>query len=337
MIQSCVDQAKTVAPRKRVERRIGKVPDQIWQLLDEDGFVAPVLAGEDVSDFDLLLERAKTLLGGRTYYERNPPPSVVKRLTRKRDMDAWEESISTIMARTAEQDGDVQLFRSRRLKGKTIAPSDVEAWILGADREDINRHRELTLATPFEHLYYLVGTDLRTSRINVGDKGIIRELFELSTKLVRRYDWVHADATMFVLAGTEPKIARVRVRLDLKRLWAVLSRIHLEVNILTSPEELCRQYEELRRNILGGKRIRNVGEKHARLAQFAARIDRPSLSREDMLEWNRLHPDWRYARFSNFSRDWKVAQDRVRGFTKQFRSIVDPWLDSSDERPDTDS
>jgi hypothetical protein len=64
------------------------------------------------------------------------------------------------------------------------------------------------------------------------------------------------------------------------------------------------------RKVRGRTRYHTVSAKHSRLAIFVA--ERPGRTWvERMLTWNRLHPAWRYASVSSFSRDARAAAGRL--------------------------
>jgi hypothetical protein len=92
----------------------------------------------------------------------------------------------------------------------------------------------------------------------------------------------------------------------------------MTVDPITTPRELAAKYARFRLQVLNqgtgklGKRLkraRPLSEKHAKLATFAVRHN--PLDSKKMTVWNRQFPQWEYTRYSNFSRDAKVAKERL--------------------------
>ena len=114
-----------------------------------------------------------------------------------------------------------------------------------------------------------------------------------------------------------------------------LTKITLEVNISTTPRELQRDYAQLRQELLRGRRLRSVAEKNARLAAFVARIRDREVNKEHMDKWNESYPRWKYREFKLFNRDWRMAQARIEGSTKEMKDLLTPYLGRPKVSPDT--
>ena len=136
----------------------------------------------------------------------------------------------------------------------------------------------------------------------------------LSQLLARRYKWMEAQATIFVLTDVSPLLSSLRGGFRIEFNQPISSRITMEIDPTLTPEEVAKQYKKIRASLIGA-RYRSLSEKHLRLAEFY-RGHKPDGTTwaKLMEEWNHSQDrEWRYIRFETFARDCKQAWQRLMG------------------------
>ncbi|MHB8142257.1 MAG: hypothetical protein ACYDGX_01160 [Thermoleophilia bacterium] len=150
--------------------------------------------------------------------------------------------------------------------------------------------------------------------------GILEKLMNLSETLAGRYSWMEAQATVFVLAGVRPRVSSNRINYKTKFAVTSANRIKLTLDPALTDKEVASIYRYARRHLLkqdkqGKARFRLQSEKHLHLAIFNAEHEGMTY-RLKMKGWNnsalvKKNPRWKYQHESNFSRDCKVAEQRL--------------------------
>jgi len=191
----------------------------------------------------------------------------------------------------------VQAFRNEVLGGDLV--QDLNAWVSvhvrRQGRPTVIRGRASLLAIRFDG-------DIvhRATR----RKGILERLRQISESLAAFYGWEAADATTYVLPGTVPRVPAIKGDVRLKFPLPARSKIVLTIDPTATPREVAAAYAGLRKRQFG--RIRRLQRKHAELAVFAIR-QRSETDREQMEEWNRMHPGRSHRFPSVFRRDADLA------------------------------
>jgi hypothetical protein len=242
------------------------------------------------------------------------------------DLLAWRDVHQWIWVR-AREDGD-RLPRLWTLTEATIpqvfSGAIAAALIPGAALPDEPRTIELQvpLQNAVHHVYqpYLVYAkegDDRDTGVLINAGGVLDRLRVLSERLASAYLWKPAQATIFILAGLSPLVASFTADPITREDLPVLSRVNLSIDPAMSPTEVAERYSALRQWLLNEskERQRDLSEKHAQLALFAARQPKQTTWARRMAQWNTVHPEWTYTEVSNFSRDCLQAQRRLLGTT----------------------
>ena len=146
--------------------------------------------------------------------------------------------------------------------------------------------------------------------------GALGRLRGVVQRLVAQYPWDEAETTRFVLTGLPPFLLRVRLDAIVDEQLTACSRLTMQVDPTLSPSEVAFRYRLARKQILGA-RYRELSAKHVQLAEFALAArsttapESPESGAQRMARWNRDHPEWAYARVTNFLRDMSRAQRRL--------------------------
>ena len=157
--------------------------------------------------------------------------------------------------------------------------------------------------------------------------GVLDRLLTLTERLVEPlaslsspsvpYPWTHAQGAVFVLTGLAPEVHSVKYRVRESVWLRGATRILLDIDPNTTPDEVARQYRSVRNKI--SNRPRTMDEKHLRLAAFAA--DRPESETWDakLLAWNEAYPEPQYP-------DYNYAPEDRRNFYKHVSEACDRLL-----------
>lgn len=243
----------------------------------------------------------------RTQHE--PKQREVSRLASLR-----RQALTALYAAEAEKDPAVQAFRRTHLDGQLLPsePGQVDAacrdWITArgpeffgrlmsvrrvADEPDSDKHHEMPEP--------------------------LRDLYALTEKLGKRYDWVKGAATMFVLSGLVPEVTTLRAGGRVTYDWVSASRITMVIDPATSPEDVRDLYQYVRKSdsFYGADaNLRPLLEKSLLLAAFSASCTDQERPVEQVRRWNSEHPEHAYdadhsRAVGNFRRDLRQARDRL--------------------------
>ena len=142
------------------------------------------------------------------------------------------------------------------------------------------------------------------------------------------YPWTIAQATLFVLTGLAPEVNAVKYRVRESPWLTGATRILLDIDPSTTPDEVAQEYRSVRSKILS-KRPRSMTEKHLRLAAFAAERPESETWDEKMRAWNQAYPEPQNPHYNygpedrrNFHRD--VLDAWARLLYPKFRGLREP-------------
>ena len=324
--------------RSALARRLGHEPKEaVWNRLVEDDHVREVWL--DIAEIDYLEEK---------YCEFNRIPRELSQPA-KSSMDNGNRQLrlqilSDLTARQAAKEKGVKTFRQQHLTGRLLKREEVGKWIERQAAVDGPASRYLRIPIPdgyepirrngrtfteptltisdtspathvdVELLAYASPDDQWVRRIPVKHGGTLDRLRALSQLLARRYKWMEAQATIFVLTDVSPLLSSLRGGFRIEFNQPISSRITMEIDPTLTPEEVAKQYKKLRASLIGA-RYRSLSEKHLRLAEFY-RGHKPDGTTwaKLMEEWNHSQDrEWRYIRFETFARDCKQAWQRLMG------------------------
>jgi hypothetical protein len=207
----------------------------------------------------------------------------------------------------------VKAFREQVLHGQLVpyTDKDIQQWITERLASDAKR----SISAGRKFLSYGTPSSNSMLRVLVRPSGELDRLQKLSQRLADRYDWDAGQATIFVLTGASPVVHAIRTSVRHSSPMRVRSRITLVVDPSCSPEEVADEYRRARDHFTGGKRLRRVGERYARLAVFAFTHSEP-FGPQLMAGWNEWceqngKPEWAYRFLSQFVRESQRAFDSV--------------------------
>jgi hypothetical protein len=159
--------------------------------------------------------------------------------------------------------------------------------------------------------YRLSGEDRpRLARIR-GD-GALAELWAVATSLGRHFDaWTFEDTVSFIVSGAIPTLAEVRAATRSSTLYPAASRVVLDIDPHTAPEEVGDWYRRLRRRH-DVARQRAMSPRSLALAVFVECNWHPGVTWEQLLvAWNVAHPDGDDLHSGQTSRQFKVDCQRA--------------------------
>ncbi len=328
---------------------INEVPEDVWNLLVDEGYVARhARAEEGAQTLEYLVEKAKPLLKLKGIELPEAIAASASSLARIRD-----EALAQMVREEIDKNTEVQAFRQKVLNGKLLAPADLEQWIQGWARRELPPTWWLLLSVPrdyqrdalglnesgvpltprltfpsipfkeveglfqIQYLDYLIPCEdgeyqIRLVSTTVG--GVLERLRVLSDRLGRQYGWLDAEMTTFVLTGLITRIGPITHTFRYRQ-FPGLPHIVLDIEAGATTEEVAQYHRQIRQQLLGtNTNTRGPSEKNARLVAFIAQ--RPRLSKSEtwakrMEAWNAGYPQWTYTSTSNLQRDFRRAQARL--------------------------
>ncbi len=322
--------------RQETEQRHGRaISDKGWLWLETKGHVIDAEAYDDrvAHLLDVIRERAEPLFGPSEREERVTGKLGDQLATRAR-------AVSRVYAALAADESSASGFRDDWLP-RLLRPNEVAGWVLNhydgdkpnADgvrrfktRGEVRRRsfakgsRErgdlwvrslsadalcvLTYATPVSE------GEWQAERLSVRRGSVLGQLARVCADLSERFAWDEPEAAMFVLTGSSPYVAPIRGTLRRTKTWInPSSRMTIEVDPVTSPEELRHWYRAARRSVVGV--YKPMREKNLELAAFSAEnLPGPTYAELRTL-WNETYPAWSYSgpsAIKQFARDSREAQ-----------------------------
>ena len=323
------------------------VRNSLWTYLMDHSYVDEVMDGR--GDINYLAKEARKIIRAVQGFGPGMPaprllaPTQPSRPLPTRQVELAEfrmEVISIFLAKQAQEDTDVRLFRSEELGHGLIAHDDVEDWIEthlsreamhasgGSDSDKpndppVDSVPPSTASSGTERwLEYSVPSDsfLRSARISPG--GVLGRLYDAAGGIMRRYPWKRAAATMFVLTGLVPSVQAIEHTISTRVVarqgenLVSLRRISMVIDPVVKPREVHDYYRDIRRKILP-RRQRATSEKHLRLAAFVIEQRKEATWPQKMNAWNKAHPEgvwsgYQYKKADNFHRDATAVLKRLK-------------------------
>lgn len=206
------------------------------------------------------------------------------------------EVTSWAIARRAEEDADVRIFRERHLAEGVVPLDDVARWI--------DQNASVGGASETVVIEYIDAAG--RGRRSVAATSAAAALRDLGLELATRYDWTDEQASTFILTGLAPRVPLIRSHVRHGSMFAATTRVVLDVDPGLAGREVWKRYRRMQRG-LGASRFRKPDAKALTLALFAMRPgEGGSVSR-----WNEEHPQWRYADPREFDRESRLALRRL--------------------------
>jgi hypothetical protein len=206
--------------------------------------------------------------------------------------------LSRLVARAADEDPEVQAYRSEVLGGALLPLERVPEWI--GERVDP--------ATEPDGAIEYVGP-AGSARREIAAVGDLGRLMALGQEVAARSGWSAGQATTFVLTGVAPRIEPIRTQVTGGHPVGSSTRIVLEVDPAVEPREVLRRYRRLRRRVVS---VRPRGPDRRELALAAFWVEHPGEVLEELFEtWNRSHPTMAYDDRDRFERELVLARRRL--------------------------
>ncbi|MDI7245864.1 MAG: hypothetical protein QME92_00080 [Bacillota bacterium] len=312
--------------------------DDIWQVLDDEGYVKEVLDGFPDAFEDMQKKY-------RYLHKRFPAQAHAQKKEERKEIppDQRLGALAQILAIEASRLPEVIAFREEVLQGRLLKVEEVSGWIRReAEKQgagslwvrlplpdgcrpsssrglrwlsclaDLPDDAKSTWPVQWdaETLAYPGPEDKWVERVAVARDGPLGQLKRVADALLRRFPlWQEAQAVAFVLCDAIPMLPKARGTLRVSSVAP--SRITLELDPRLSAREAAGFYAQLRKEALKGP-DRPMTEKHLRLAVFLA--EHPDMAWEALKgQWNRAYPAWAYSDRRYFARDAKAAWERVTG------------------------
>jgi hypothetical protein len=337
----------SVAVRRLVEGRIGKIRDAVWKFAVEERMVSQYM---EELDLDWLVGKIN-ILEGLAGEQSHRCIDVSRRQRRTKRLPSRQEAFSCYVAKAARADLRVKQFRKAYFSGRLLTREELEPWISQQSKEHPYRHAvivrlpagttpechedgsytlnpPLTEITCFEAVAPIRFLDYpRTGRewvqrIPVGPDGPLGELYKISESLAEAYGWQRAQATAFVLTDLAPEITPCTVSFA-GRDFGGLARIQLVVDPYYTPAEVAQMYKPIRSRVWKGK-AKGLSEKHTRLGIHV--LHHPDFDHGCMQKWNEQYPNWAFSDMKRFKREASMAHSRlnarVRGWTTSPLKLV---------------
>jgi hypothetical protein len=299
--------------------------DDEWAALLDEGAIRELQEGTRTSRN--LVDRVH--LWRRVYRLNEPPPALLgprPRGRRNTHLSWHQESVSDVLAVHAELETEhrfgVREFRAEVLDGRLLSLDQAGHWIeqAAANRGGILRSPTARAevaghtALGVETLGYARADSKWMHRVVVEPGSVLARLRSIARRLADFYGWDEAQATAFVLTGVTPLTHALRATVSTSSPLLVRSRIKMSIDPSTTPREVADYYRRVRQEAFG--RIRRLGEKHARLAAFAARLPQAMDSNEQLKKWNDQcvkwrKPKWKFSHPSRFRIEAQKALDRL--------------------------
>jgi hypothetical protein len=211
---------------------------------------------------------------------------------------------SRLIKQQQEREGDAVMVRVMVQIEPPGAAFEVQR-VYSVEGEDDAAH-------PDGHLLAHRGEDGWVWRERVWPRSVLGELRELSRRLTEHYQWAEECVPSFVLTSSIPIVSPLKVSAQFAdRMYFSRSTITLTIEPWVSANTVLRAYRDVQRQVLG-RDNRPLSRRNLAVFRFVNdRLDErgntPPL-RLLLDEWNRNHPEWRYADVRNFGRDLGRAE-----------------------------
>lgn len=299
--------------RAQVGRALGSpVTDPEWELLVRDDYVDLWDEGANPS----ALADAVGAARDEWYWRHESAPMLPTGRVSAVSGQPRAELVSDRRAAVARLDPLVVTFRNEVLAGQVLPWTDVQGWVAkragtatrwtvtvtaeGAAEPDVQGVETRTLRYAAPGVPHVQATPTRAG-------GDLERLRALADTLASAYGWEPAQASVFVLTDLVPLVAPIRATVDL----GTAQTVTLTIDPTETAESVARQYLAARRELVGNRRLRSMGEKAVCLARFYDEQPPGGMTTAWMDEWNQRYPEWRYTDRRRFRRDAKAAAERI--------------------------
>ncbi|MBS3900200.1 MAG: hypothetical protein KGZ54_11890 [Dethiobacter sp.] len=319
--------------RKLVQKEIGKVPDVVWNLVVEKGYIDTAnneaLNCSDEEALEGLIADVENELTSYAAYHASGPrlpklqPNQVKELQVK-DIppDAHCAALTKIFSGMVNRDADVRQFRSDILGGKLLSGSEAADWFQSQAKKepptetislDITagegwEDRFLTEAKryvearkagkdcPHERTFaYLITIPLAIYANHVNKKGVLARLQEVSQKISGYGFWTEGQASYFILTGIGHPISPIT---QPRVIYGAspFNRIVLEVLPHVPGSMVERLYRGARTSAAKafGQKEKHRQLTEKHLALAVLAAETPPPWPRRLRKWNKVHPEWAY-------------------------------------------
>jgi hypothetical protein len=131
--------------KKRVRKEVGMVPNEVWAVVIEKGFVDIANKEEEIekgAGLGYLLERVNDELISYYKYTARPtlpkPQKIMEETARQLPPDKRSQALSRIVIALFNNRNDIQSFRKEVLNGQLLKPEEVPTWVLAMQKKDGN-------------------------------------------------------------------------------------------------------------------------------------------------------------------------------------------------------
>lgn len=161
-------------------------------------------------------------------------------------------------------------------------------------------------------LRYALPDDRRVRLVRIRGDGVLGELWRIAENLCGHFAaWNVEDAVSFVLSGAVPPLAKIRTRTRSSRLYPAASRIALDIDPRTKPDQVKAYYASLRVRYAAA-RDREMSPANLALAVFVECNWHPGREWADVREaWNEAHPEGDGLHWDDSSRKFKTHCQRA--------------------------
>ena len=284
---------------------------------------------------------------------------------RERNPDLRQEALSCLLADVAAEDPGVVAFRQAHLGDELLAWERVEGWLKRQAEQDGPASTWLRALLPDDHklgihrgqpypdpameisrnrpgvgftraaLRYAAPDSRWTRTILIRQGGVLDQLRYLSERLAKRYNWLDAAATVFVLTGGIPAVDRILLQVRAHQEPSASSRIELVVDPTVKPAELAQFYADFRSKLVS-KRHRTQSKKHLTLAIFSTTRPKGQTWKDQLRKWNKQYGRlgrYRESDVANFGKDVRQARARLLG-SAPGRPLDQTWFEKAISAPE---
>lgn len=339
--------------RKKVQKKLGKIPDVVWKRVIERGYIDTANEEENMekgAGLSYLIEVIGPLLDDYEAFSsspRLPTPKPDKDLPLVEiEPDRRFKALTDIIATLSNRDEDVRNFRDEVLGGKLLSPEEVPKWIetqKAKESHTVTVSIDVTAGDGWEDRFLEKAKQVVERRRSgkqdwllcigsicthtldytvPGQEWIRRVVINKDGPLGRlkrlaesfKDFWPETLAVHFILTGEAYPVSRGRIT---KRLTNRASKIMLELSPYFTGTEIKELYLKERKELLkvamGKTKVRELKDRHIELAVFGVK-ELGSWTKK-MQKWNVKYPQWKYSNKSTFARDVRAAYKRITGWS----------------------
>ena len=262
--------------RAELEKAWHPVSDDLWDYLDEHGYVSEVADGRETMEY-LIREARHVIAAGRPTMPQTPDNEVARQLAGAA-ASARIDALSAISAAWADHDLEVQRFRDRVLPGGLLDWDEAGPWILAqraatapggdADAYLLEAFAGSRPGAPDVLATLWYAADGRERAVSVDARLHLGDLAKLADTLCDRYRWRPSGAVMFVLTGVVPEVFVYTGSASVRGgTVPAMTRVTMTLDPALTPEQVAGIYARLRTQIHPGRPPRPLSVKHYRLAE----------------------------------------------------------------------